>query len=129
MSRRALNYALLLSITCLACELSGVFAECVSPNCRQSPTQGRPHTGDCNIYQPWFVNTGGWWALADEGSEIMLSESRQVKVTWCPSCDGLCPNKGNDEYQEVENVDSTYLTSCDPPYTMNAWSRCTNSPE
>jgi len=125
--RRVRDYTLVLSIACLAWTISSVYAACLTPTCHQTKAEGRPASGDCSEYDPWLICTGGWWTRINEGTPIQAANPPEsIDMIWCPSCDGLCPDKPGTSGQEVTNLKRTLLRKCDTG-TFDVWDvACTN---
>ena len=125
--RRFLGYVLLLSLVFSVYAISAVYALCILPTCRQSEQLANLKVGDtwtCSRYNPWYINTGGWWALANEGNWV--AGQREVTATECYYWDELCP--GQSQSQEVTNCRNGWY-NCENPISFQAdVLRCTNGP-
>jgi len=121
MWEKARNYILLLSIACFAYMISGVCADCVVPNCRQS-VKVMHEAEYCLGFSPYYVNTGSWLAPFDEGDPV--SGSELTVMFDCYPCYLACEEAPNSA-QEAKNSPS------DCEYINWAWispSGCSDSP-
>lgn len=84
---------------------NAVAVVCILPTCRQSVALSHANVNGvithCSNYDPWLVNTGGWWAAANEGNVVVKEIA--VKVVNCYDWTEICtqPTQAVGKEQEV----------------------------